>query len=250
MIEVRDLRKHYGAMEAVAGLSFQVSRGELFCFLGPNGAGKTTTIKMLCGLLKPTSGRIVIGGVDLQADPLAVRRFTGYIPDTPFLYDLLTLTEFLEFTGDLYRIPRRLLREQADHFVSLFGLEQHRHSLVRDLSHGLRQRLVYTATFIQRPDLLFVDEPFVGLDPYSIRLIKGLLREKVRQGMTVFLTTHILALAEDLADRVAILSEGELVACGSLEEVALGTEGRKSLEEVFLELTAGDRRAGLGGEAP
>ena len=243
MIEVRDLTKHYGPVEAVKGIDFTVARGELFCFLGPNGAGKTTTIKMLCGLLKPTRGTIRVKGLDLSRDGAAIRAFTGYIPDTPFLYDLLTVTEFLEFTGDLYGIDRQALHREADALIDLFGLAAQRHSLIKDLSHGMRQRLVYASTFVQRPEVLFVDEPFVGLDPHTIRLIRRLLREKTAAGMTIFLTTHILALAGELADRIGIISDGRIVACGTLAEIS-ATADETDLESVFLQLTgSGDAKA-------
>ncbi len=238
MIEAENLTKKYGDFEAVKGISFEIGAGELFCFLGPNGAGKTTTIKMMCGLLRPTSGSIRIGGVDLHDNPRAVRRMTGYIPDTPYLYDLLTVTEFIEFTGDLYEHPREILKGEMEEALEFFGLADHRHNLIKDLSHGLRQRLVYASTLLQKPRIMFVDEPFVGLDPHSIRSIKDLLRRKVEQeGMTIFLTTHILALAEELADRIGIIGAGEIVAIGTLAEIRSENELSGSLEEVFLGLT-------------
>ena len=237
MIEVKELVKHYGDVRAVQGVTFSIQRGELFCFLGPNGAGKTTTIKMMCGLLRPTSGTIHIGGYDLSKDGREVRKVTGYIPDMPFMYDLLTLKEFLDFTGELYEIEPATLDKERDYLIELFGLVEHRQSLVRDLSHGLRQRLVYASTLLQDPKIMFVDEPFVGLDPHSIRLIKDLLREKASQGTTIFLTTHILALAESMADRIGIISEGKIVAIGDVDEIVSGQSLDGSLEDVFLMLT-------------
>ena len=237
MIEIHNLVKRFGDFEAVKSISLRVAEGELFCFLGPNGAGKTTTIKMMCGLLRPTSGRIVIGGHDLQGDGADVRRMTGYIPDTPYLYDLLTVTEFMQFTGDLYGLPRGQLRTETEELLSFFGLEEQRSHLIKDLSHGLRQRLVYASTFLQHPRIVFVDEPFVGLDPHSIRAIQDLLRRKVEAGMTIFLTTHILALAESMADRIGIIADGRLVAVGTLEEIKRQAEVEGGLEEVFLHLT-------------
>jgi ABC-2 type transport system ATP-binding protein len=237
MIELENVSKSFGPVQAVCDLSLRVETGELFCFLGPNGAGKTTTIKMMCGLLRPTQGTIRLGGADIRRDPVAARRITGYIPDFPFLYDRLTATEFFEFTGDLYGVPReRTARERADSFER-FGLVEYRDTLVKDLSHGLRQRLIYTVTLLHRPAVLFVDEPFVGLDPFSIRLIKDLLRAKAREGMTIFLTTHILALIEDLADRIGIIVNGRLVALGTQKELATknSVEGGR-LEDVFFRL--------------
>jgi ABC-2 type transport system ATP-binding protein len=237
MIEIVDLRKKFGDFEAVKGISLTVGAGELFCFLGPNGAGKTTTIKMMCGLLRPTAGIIRIGGIDLHDNPRAVRQITGYIPDTPFLYDLLTVTEFLEFTGDLYDLPHDQVRRDIGESLTFFGLNDHRHSLIKDLSHGLRQRLVYASTLLQQPRIMFVDEPFVGLDPHSIRAIKLLLRDKAAGGMTIFLTTHILALAEALADRIGIIHEGRIAALGTLDEIRTQTAMDGDLEDIFLGLT-------------
>lgn len=239
MIELEHVSKSFGNVHAVRDLSLSIPQGEFFCFLGPNGAGKTTTIKMMCGLLRPSSGRIVVGGIDIHKDPVAGRRQTGYIPDFPFLYDRLTATEFFEFTGDLYGIPRETVdRERAREFER-FGLEEYSHTLVKDLSHGLRQRLIYSVTFLHNPTVLFVDEPFVGLDPFSIRLIKDLLKAKAKSGVTIFLTTHILALIEDLAGRIGIIVEGGLVALGTMEELAVRASVKGgSLEDVFFSLAS------------
>jgi ABC-2 type transport system ATP-binding protein len=237
MIELQNVSKNFGPVQAVRDLTLHIPQGELFCFLGPNGAGKTTTIKMLCGLLKPAQGTIRIGGADIRADAVAARRITGYIPDFPFLYDRLTPTEFFEFTGDLYGVPRAEVEREMEDSFERFGLVEYRHALIKDLSHGLRQRLIYTVTLLHRPKVLFVDEPFVGLDPFSIRMIKDLLRAKAREGMTVFLTTHILALIEDMADRIGIIVNGRLVALGTLKELAskASMEGGR-LEDVFFSL--------------
>ncbi len=237
MIELEHLSKNYGSVHAVRDLSLTIPRGELFCFLGPNGAGKTTTIKMMCGLLHPTHGRVRIGGVDIAEDPIAVRRMTGYIPDFPFLYDRLTPTEFFEFTGDLYGVPRAEVTREMESTFEKFGLVEHRHVLIKDLSHGLRQRVIYAVTLLHKPRVLFVDEPFIGLDPFSIRMIKDLLKAKAREGMTIFLTTHILALIEDMADRIGIIVNGSLVAIGTVEQLAAqcSIQGGR-LEDVFFSL--------------
>ena len=237
MIELERLSKDYGSVHAVRELDLAVPRGELFCFLGPNGAGKTTTIKMMCGLLHPTAGRVRIGGVDIGEDPIAVRRMTGYIPDFPFLYDRLTPAEFFEFTGDLYGVPRAEVAREMEEAFERFGLVEHRHVLIKDLSHGLRQRVIYAVTLLHKPRILFVDEPFIGLDPFSIRMIKDLLKAKAREGMTIFLTTHILALVEDMADRIGIIVNGRLVATGTVPQLAAtcSIEGGR-LEDVFFSL--------------
>jgi len=237
MIVIEDLRKTFGDVHAVDGLDLRVPAGELFCFLGPNGAGKTTTIKMLCGLLKPGSGRIVIRGMDLHEHAQEVKKITGYIPDQPYLYERLTAAEFYEFTGDLYGIPRDEIRAKREKAFELFGLEDYQDSLIKNMSHGIRQRLCYASVFLHDPAVLFIDEPFIGLDPYSIRLIKNLLREKCAAGATIFLTTHILALAEDMADRIGIIDSGRLVALGTLHELMRQTDMQGRLEDVFLKLT-------------
>jgi ABC-2 type transport system ATP-binding protein len=237
MIELEHLSKDYGSVHAVRDLNLKIPRGELFCFLGPNGAGKTTTIKMMCGLLHPSAGTVRIGGIDIREDPVAVRRMTGYIPDFPFLYDRLTAAEFFEFTGDLYGVPREEVAREMDASFERFGLVEHRHVLIKDLSHGLRQRVIYAVTLLHNPRVLFVDEPFIGLDPFSIRMIKELLKTKAREGMTIFLTTHILALVEDMADRIGIIVNGNLVALGTVEQLAAqcSIQGGR-LEDVFFSL--------------
>lgn len=178
MIEIHKLTKNFGDFEAVKDLSLTVPRGELFCFLGPNGAGKTTTIKILTGMLRPTSGNARICGLDIQAKGQDVKKVIGYIPDMPFLYERLTAIEFFHFTADLYNIPLASVPALCDESFKLFGIYDHGNALVKDLSHGMRQRLIYATTFLHKPEVLFIDEPLVGLDPYSIRLIKDLLKKK------------------------------------------------------------------------
>jgi len=237
VIEIENLNKRFGPVHAVRDLTLFVPKGEVFAFLGPNGAGKTTTLKMLTGLLRPTSGRIQIAGWDMSRNPVEARREMAYIPDTPFLYDRLTATEFYHFVGTLYGMNRSEIEQEREAAFSFFGLSGHATALVKDLSHGLRQRLVYASAFLHKPRVLFIDEPLIGLDPHSIRAIKQLLREKAAGGMTIFLTTHILSLAEDVADRIGIIHQGRLIALGPLDELRKrsGTEG--DLEEVFLRLT-------------
>jgi len=240
MILIDHLGKDYGSVMALHDLCLEVPQGQLFCFLGPNGAGKTTTLKILTGLLKPTRGTATIKGLDIRKDGLKARQITGYIPDMPFLYDRLTTTEFCEFTADLYSVPPDEARKETSRLFELFGLDTYRSALIKDLSHGLRQRLIYCATLLHHPEILFIDEPLIGLDPYTIRLIKNLLVESCRQGMTVFLTTHILALAEDIADRIGIISRGDLVALGTMNELR-DRHGGHNLEDTFLNLTSGEK---------
>lgn len=238
MIEIEHLTRTFGTLTAVRDLCLTVPRGEIFCFLGPNGAGKTTTIKILCGLLRPTAGTVRVAGVDLRADPVAARKMTGYIPDQPYLYERLSVREYADFVADLFLLPAAERDARRQQYFDLFGLAEHEAALIKDLSHGMRQRLCYAATLLHSPKVLFVDEPFTGLDPHSIRTIRSTLREKARAGMTVFLTTHILALAADWADRVGILRQGQLVACDRVEELTRQHAADGTLEEVYLKLTA------------
>lgn len=251
MIEISNLRKEFGSLVAVKDLTLHVPAGEVFCFLGPNGAGKTTTIKILTGLMRPTSGSARVCGMDIVRQPLEAKSRMGYIPDMPYLYERLTAREFFEFTGDLYNIPRARVLEEMERSFELFDLHGQRDMLIKELSHGMRQRLIYCATFLHEPGALFVDEPLTGLDPFTIRLLKELLVSKARAGMTVFLTTHILALAEDIADRIGIILHGQLAALGTVEEL-LATTRQASLEDAFLAITARyERQAGAvgGGDA-
>lgn len=237
MIEIEHVTKDFGRVVAVNDLCLHVPAGEVFCFLGPNGAGKTTTIKILTGLLRPTAGTARIGGLDVQHCPVEAKKLMGYIPDMPYLYERLTPVDFYRFTGDLYNVPRDKIATEIEASFELFGINEYRNTLIKDLSHGMRQRLIYAATLLHDPQVLFVDEPLIGLDPYTIRLIKNLLREKARGGMTVFLTTHILALAEDIADRIGIILEGRLHALATVAELKEQVGG-DNLEDVFLKLTA------------
>jgi ABC-2 type transport system ATP-binding protein len=237
VIETEHLCKKFGEFTAVHDLNLNVAAGELFCFLGPNGAGKTTTIKMLTGLLRPSGGRARVGGYDIREQALEAKRRIGYIPDMPYLYDRLTAVEFFEFIGDLYAVPSAKIETELEAAFQLFSLNEHRSALVKDLSHGLKQRLIYASTLLHEPQVMFIDEPLIGLDPYTIRLIKDLLKAKARAGMTIFLTTHILALAADIADRIAIIFRGRVVESGTLEDL-LSRHGGDSLEDVFLKLTA------------
>ena len=238
MINIQNLNKHFGAVQAVRDLSLSIPAGELFCFLGPNGAGKTTTIKMLTGLLRPDSGSVKIDEFDIQTQPVEAKRIMGYIPDMPFLYEKLTPVEFLKFVAGLYNINRPDLDAHIEASLCQFDLQGARNALIGELSHGMRQRLLYIATFIHNPKVILIDEPLIGLDPHSIRMIKDLLRAKVREGMTILLTTHILALAEDIADRIGIISGGKLIALGKLSELRAQSGSNGTLEEIFLKLTA------------
>ncbi len=237
MIDVRTVTKQYGPKVAVQDLSLQVPAGELFAFLGPNGAGKTTTIKMLCGLLFPTAGTVHIGGFDLREQGDAARALISYVPDQPFLYEKLTGREFLKFTADLYAIPRARFQEKVEEVTELFHLEEFIDDLTERYSHGMRQRTVFAAALIHDPKLLIADEPTVGLDPKSIRELKTLLRKLAKSGMTIFLSTHTLDIAQELADRIGIIDRGRLLGCGTMKDLQKQASSGGNLEELFLKIT-------------
>jgi ABC-2 type transport system ATP-binding protein len=237
MIELEQITKVYGTKTAVDRLSLNVAAGELFAFLGPNGAGKTTTIKLMCGLLFPTAGTIRIAGLDMQTHGDQARKLISYVPDQPFLYERLTGREFLKFIADMYGLPRREGRARIQEMSDLFSLGDFIDDLTGNYSHGMRQRTVFAAALLHQPQVLIVDEPTVGLDPRSIRLLKDLLRRQAAAGVTVFLSTHSLDIAEELADRIGIVDHGRLIGCGTLDTLRKQAFSGGSLEEVFLRLT-------------
>lgn len=244
MIELRNLNKKFGDFYAVKDLSLQVSPGEIFGFLGPNGAGKTTTIRMMVGLMKPTSGRVLLGGRDVSLEPEEAKAILGYIPDRPFLYEKLTGEEFLEFIAGLHRLEAQDgWRKRSDELLEFFDLRRWRKELIESYSHGMRQRLIITAALLHRPQILIVDEPVVGLDPRGTRLVKSLFLDLVTSGVTIFLSTHILGIAEELCQRIGIIHEGRMIALGTMEELrrqAKSTDER--LEPLFLKLTEEESR--------
>lgn len=238
LIAARGLRKQFNEHIAVHSVDFAVNGGEIFGFLGPNGAGKTTTIKMLIGLLRPTSGIAQIGGYDIHANPIPAKALLGYVPDEPYLPDKLTAREFLQFVGGLYRMSPADVARRGAELLKLFDLDDKADELVGGFSHGMKQKTALAGALLHDPQVLFLDEPTVGLDPRSARLIKDILRQLAARGTAVFLTTHILEIAERLCDRVAIISGGRVIAAGSLNELRQGSAGA-SLEDIFLELTGG-----------
>lgn len=237
MIELTNVTKRYGTKLAVDNLTLGVPAGELFAFLGPNGAGKTTTIKMLCGLLFPTSGTVRVGGFDVQKEGDRARQLISYVPDQPFLYEKLTGREFLQFIADLYGMDRDRAASRMQVVIDLFSLYEFVDDLTERYSHGMRQRTVFAAALIHEPKLLIADEPTVGLDPKSIRMLKDLLRAEAKRGTTIFLSTHSLDIAQELADRIGIVERGQLVGCGSLADLRKKASLDGSLEDVFLKLT-------------
>src|SRR5438105_394734 len=237
MIELNLVTKKYGTKTAVDRLSLKIEAGELFAFLGPNGAGKTTTIKLMCGLLFPTSGTVKVGGYDLQSQGDRARQLISYVPDQPYLYEKLTGREFLQFISDMYGMEAAHGQERIEAMIELFELGDFVDDLTERYSHGMRQRTVFAAALLHEPRVLIVDEPTVGLDPRSVRLLKDLLRREADQGMTVFLSTHSLDIAEELAGRIGIVEHGRLISCGSLDVLRKQAALDGSLEEVFLKLT-------------
>ncbi|MEX2467636.1 MAG: ABC transporter ATP-binding protein [Gemmatimonadota bacterium] len=241
MLELHGVVKRYGSFEAVKKLDLSVARGEIFGFLGPNGAGKTTTIRMVAGVLRPTAGRITVGGLDLERDPEAAKAKVGYIPDRPYLYEKLSGGEFLRFVAGLWGRDGVEADARADRLLELFGLAEWKDELIESYSHGMRQKVLISSALIHQPELIVVDEPMVGLDPRSARLLKDLLRTFVDDGGTVFLSTHTLEVAEALCDRIAIIKEGEIIASGTMDDLrAQAQAGGAHLEEIFLKVTGGD----------
>ncbi len=239
MITVEELHKRYGSFEAVRGISFRVEPGEVFGFLGPNGAGKTTTMRIIAGLIQPTSGRITVDGHDIASEPLAAKAATSYIPDRPFLYEKLTAFEFLQFVGGLHRLSHRDLARRGGELLERFALGRWADGLIENFSHGMKQRLVFCAALLTQPHLLVVDEPMVGLDPAGAKLVKEVMREQCASGrFSVLLSTHGLDVAEEVCDRIAIVRKGKIAALGTMDELRDRADAPGSdLEQIFLQLT-------------
>ena len=241
MIRTVDLTKDYGGFRAVDHVNLHVHPGEIFGFLGPNGAGKTTTIRMLIGLLKPTSGRIRICGHDLETEPVAAKSQVGFIPDRPFLYEKLTGEEFLQFIAGLYNLDGSETEARSGELLRFFDLMDWGQELIESYSHGMKQRLVMAAAFVHHPKVIIVDEPMVGLDPQGAKLVKEVFREFCSEGNTVFMSTHTLEIAEEVCDRIAIIQEGRIIAVGNMRELKekAGSEDKR-LESIFFKLTGGE----------
>lgn len=238
MIELINVSKYYGRQVAVQNLNLTVSSGELFGFIGPNGAGKTTTIRMIGGLLAPTSGRVRIDGIDMGAEPSRAKLRIGLIPDRPFLYEKLTGMEYMRFIADLYQVHHDPIFSRAARLLEKFQLSARAHELVESYSHGMKQRLVMASALLHEPPVLVVDEPMVGLDPEGIKMVRDLFKRLADEGTTIFLSTHTLFLAEDICDSIGIIHNGALVATGDPDELrrAAKVEGG-GLENAFLALT-------------
>jgi ABC-2 type transport system ATP-binding protein len=247
MIRLIGLTKKYGRFTAVDGIDLTVPEGELFGFLGPNGAGKTTTLRMIAGILKPTAGTVEIAGDDIQARPLHAKSRLGFIPDRPYVYEKLTGAEFLRFVAALYGQSGAEVETRADELLELFELTPWKHELVESYSHGMRQKLIISSALVHRPAVIVVDEPMVGLDPRSAKLLKELFRQFVDRGGTVLMSTHTLEVAETMCDRIAIIQKGKIAAYGTMDELREQTSSANmSLEDLFLKITGGTSESDIG----
>lgn len=245
MIRIEKLTKYYGKHRAVNELSLDIPQGQFFGFLGQNGAGKTTTIKIIAGLLRPSEGNITVGdgkggSYSILKEPEKAKSVTGYIPDSPYLYEKLTGYEYVHFVGGLYGVPTGEVDRHVEEYFGMFDLLDAAHNLIESYSHGMRQKVVMTGALVHNPLVLIVDEPMVGLDPRSSRIVKDLLKQKSQTGTTIFLSTHTLDIAEELCDQIGIIHQGQLIAKGSIDDLRNQTEKDSSdlrLESVFLKLT-------------
>ncbi len=245
MIEVENLVKRFGSTVAVNGISFRVDDGEIYGLLGPNGSGKSTTMKILAGILKPTSGRVVVGGVDVAGDSLGVKRIVGYVPETPVLYESLTPVEFFNFVGSVRGIPEEELQERVETFVRAFGIEKYLGEMIGSLSFGTKQKISLISAMLHDPKVLILDEAMNGLDPKSARILRELLLQFKEEGRSIVFSTHVLALAETICDRVSVIYNGEIIAEGTVEQLKEFAH-EESLEDVFLKLTESqDEVAGI-----
>ena len=239
VIAIDNLTMCFGDLRAVDGLTLEIPQGELFAFLGPNGAGKTTTIRVLTGLLQPTAGRIEICGIDMREEPIKAKAVIGFVPDVAIFYEKLTVTEFMQFIADLYGVDGDRAKSRGAALFKTFHLEEVENQQIEALSHGTRQRLAIVAALLHDPKVLIIDEPMIGLDPLHARTVKEELRRCRDEGMTVFMSTHLLNVAEELADRIGIIHRGRLIALGTMDQLRKeAEEGEGALEEIFLRLVA------------
>ena len=234
MLHIDHLTKVYGSKKAVDDLSLHIAPGEIYGFIGHNGAGKATTLKAIAGILPFDTGRILIGGADITADPIACKKQLAYIPDNPDLYEYMTGIRYLHFVADIFGVSATDRKERIDRYAALFELSGDLGQPIASYSHGMKQKLAVISAWLHEPQLILMDEPFVGLDPKAAHLLKGMMREVCDRGGAIFFSTHVLEVAEKLCDKVAIIKGGRLIRSGTMEEV----KGDDSLEDVFLELEA------------
>ena len=239
MLKLENVSKSYGSdgMKAVDSVSFEVKPGEIFGFLGPNGAGKTTTLKMIVGLLKPDEGNIFINGLDFKNNSLEAKKLISYVPDNHEVYERLTGMEYLNFMGDMYGISKDMRSKKVNEYLELFELKDAASDLIKSYSHGMKQKIVLIGALLNEPEIFILDEPLVGLDPKSAFKLKEIMRDRCNSGKSVFFSTHVLEVAEKLCDRIAIIRKGQIIACGTMEELRHQYESKGSLENIFLELT-------------
>ncbi len=241
MISVNHVTKRYGSFTAVNNISIEVPQGSIFAFLGTNGAGKTTTIRMITGVISPTLGTIHVGNYDIQKDPVKAKMLMGVIPDRPHLYGRLSGREFLQFMAELYKVSRSDANTRIDELLQTYDLLEWQHELIDTYSHGMKQRLMMSAAQVHKPKVLIIDEPMVGLDPPSAKTFKDHLRQCAKNGQTIFMSTHSLSVAEEIADTLAIIKRGEILASGTLENLfSRARNGSRDLEHVFLDIISED----------
>jgi len=237
MIDLINITKDYGTTIAVNNLNLHVASGEIYGFIGPNGAGKTTTIRMMGGIIEPSSGSIIIDGIDMKENPVAAKKIIGVVPDRPFLYEKLTGAEFLKFIADIYEVDAQSVRQRSDNLLRQFALWDWANEIIEAYSHGMKQRLIIAAALMHDPKILVVDEPMVGLDPFAVRMVKDIFKDLAAKNVAIFVSTHTLSIAEDLCDRIGVIHKGNLVAQGTMDELNSAAQTQKAkLEEVFLTL--------------
>ncbi|MFZ7121457.1 MAG: ABC transporter ATP-binding protein [Eubacteriaceae bacterium] len=239
MLNIKNVCKSFdgGKTNAVDNISFQVNPSEIYGFLGPNGAGKTTTIKMITGLLKPDSGKIMINGIDNNSDPIKAKKLFSYVPDNPEIFEKLKGIEYLNFIGDIYGVPLDLRKKRISRYLEIFELKKVVKDPIITYSHGMKQKIVLISALIHEPEIFILDEPLVGLDPKSAYALKEIMRERCDNGKSVFFSTHVLEVAEKICDRIAIINKGKIIAQGTMQELKSKSEKNESLENIFLELT-------------
>jgi ABC-2 type transport system ATP-binding protein len=239
MIDIINLTKDYGTTIAVSDLSLNVASGEIYGFIGPNGAGKTTTIRLMGGIIAPTSGKVIIDGYDMAKNPVGAKQIIGFVPDRPFLYEKVTGREFLKFSSDLYSVNSDIFEQKSESLLKQFALWDWANEIIEAYSHGMKQRLIIAAALLHDPKVLIIDEPMVGLDPTGVRMVKDILRKLAENNVTIFLSTHTLSIAEDLCHRIGVIHKGTLLAQGTLPELnETAKTGEAKLEEVFLNLVS------------
>lgn len=240
MITIENLTKRFGTTCAVDNLTLTIKDGEFFTFLGPNGAGKTTTLKTIAGLLRPTEGKVYVGGIDISKNGREAKQIISYVPDVPYLYDKLTGREFLYFIGELYQLDREKYHQQAEGLLELFTMKDYANHLIETYSHGMRQKLVISSALLPDPRVIIIDEPMVGLDPKSMRLVKDVLSRRAEENTTIVMSTHTLSLAEEISHRIGIIHRGRLICQGTAQEIKDQALGSANLEDIFLRMTEED----------